>query len=352
VIRLGIVGSNFGCAVLLPAFRTDPRCEVVALAGSDPARTQERAREHNIPKSYDRWEDLIADTGIEAVAIATPPDIQPNVAIAAIESGKAVFAEKPLALDFDVARDVRKAVQKSGKAFAIDFEFPELPAWRKAKEMLEGDAIGPLRHLSVAWHIETYATKMRLKSWRTAHAPSGGAVGNFVSHCLHYMEHFCGPIRTMSANMLTPLDAREIESGATLNGSFENGAGYTLTMNADAYLGPGHRIELYGKDGTLILNNQTADHARGFTLHHARRPATELSLVPVSEEGLNLPDGRIAPVARIVRRFLDSIETRAVTKPGLAEAYRVQTLIAAARFSKTIGSKEIELQEFERERQQ
>ena len=49
MIRLGIVGCNYGRTVQLPAFRLDPRCQVVAMAGSDPARTAELARQCGIP---------------------------------------------------------------------------------------------------------------------------------------------------------------------------------------------------------------------------------------------------------------------------------------------------------------
>jgi predicted dehydrogenase len=117
-------------------------------------------------------------------------------------------------------------------------------------------------------------------------------------------------------------------------------------MNAAAYLGSGHRLEFYGEDGTIVLENKTPDHARGFTLHHARRPATALQEVPVADEGQEFPDGRIAPVARLARRFLDAIENGGVMKPGILEAARVQMLLDAARFSKQIGSEGIMLDGF------
>jgi predicted dehydrogenase len=272
--------------------------------------------------------------------------LQPQVALRAVQAGKAVFAEKPLADSADAAYELVQAARAGLIPFAIDFEFPELPAWRKAKALLESDAIGRLRHLSVTWHVETHATRMRLKTWRTDAVAGGGALGNFVSHSLHYMEDFCGTMRDMSANIFALPDAPDIECGVELNGGFDNGASYALSMNAAAYLGSGHRLEFYGEDGTIVLENKTPDHARGFTLHHARRPATALEEVPITEEGQEFPDGRIAPVARLARRFLDAIENGGVMKPGILEAARVQMLLDAARFSKQIGSEGIMLDGF------
>ena len=99
MIRLGIVGCNYGRAVQLPAFRRDPRCQVVALAGSDAARTAELARQSDIPEAFGDWAQMIERPDIDAVAIAAPPRLQPEIAIAALERGKPVFVEKPMAAD-------------------------------------------------------------------------------------------------------------------------------------------------------------------------------------------------------------------------------------------------------------
>ena len=99
MIRLGIVGTNYGRNVLLPAFRADPRCQVVALAGSDAARTGELARAAGVAKGYGDWRALVEDADVQAVAIATLPSLQAQIAIRALELGKPVFIEKPMASD-------------------------------------------------------------------------------------------------------------------------------------------------------------------------------------------------------------------------------------------------------------
>ena len=75
MIRLGIVGTNYGRTVQLPAFRADPRCQVVALAGRDATRTVELAREAGVAKSYGDWRALVEDADVQAVAIATLPTL-------------------------------------------------------------------------------------------------------------------------------------------------------------------------------------------------------------------------------------------------------------------------------------
>lgn len=74
---LGIVGCNYGRTVLIPAFRHDPRCEVVALAGTDAARTAALARAANVSQGFVGWEALVEDREVAVVAIAVPPELQP-----------------------------------------------------------------------------------------------------------------------------------------------------------------------------------------------------------------------------------------------------------------------------------
>jgi predicted dehydrogenase len=337
VIRVGIVGSNYGRTVLLPAFRTEARCEVVALAGTDAARTAALARAANVARGLGDWRALVEDSAVEAVAIAVPPDRQPEVARRALDLGKPVFVEKPLAADLPGAQAMLESAHRSGKPTIIDFNFPELPAWRRAKSMLDEGAVGRLRHAVVTWNVENQATRLRLESWKTRSDGGGGLLGNFVSHCFYYLEWLCGRISGVSAHVF-PLPDRNAESSIALALAFASGAGGSLQMSCASFLGSGHRIELYGDDGTLVLANPTTDYFRGFELRHGRRGDLALNAVAIEDADADHPsDSRIAPVSRLVRRFIDACETGGPAAPGFAEGYRVQCLIDAARRAHASG---------------
>jgi hypothetical protein len=154
MLAVGIVGCNYGRNVLLPAFRSDPRCEVVALAGTDAGRTAELARAANVARGFGDWRALVEDGAVAAVAIAVPPDLQPAVARRALDLGKPVFVEKPLAADLAGGRAMLESAHRSGQPTIIDFNFPELPAWRSAKAMLDSGRLGALRHVVVTWNTE------------------------------------------------------------------------------------------------------------------------------------------------------------------------------------------------------
>ena len=331
MIGVGVVGCNYGRNVLIPAFRTDPRCQVVALAGTDAARTAELARAADVARGLGDWRALIEDPAVDAVAIAVPPDRQPEMARRALGLGKPVFVEKPLAADLAGAQAMLTAARNSARPTAIDFNFPELPTWRHAKSLLDDGLLGRLRHVVVTWNVENQATRARLKSWKTSSAGGGGLLGNFVSHCFHYLEWFCGPIAGMSARVFALPDS-DAESSISLALAFASGAGGSLQMSCASFLGSGHRIEFYGEDGTLFLVNPTSDYFRGFALQQARR--SDDGMQPVAVTGADpdpFPDSRVAPVSRLVGRFLDACENGGSPSPGFAEGYRVQCLIETAR---------------------
>lgn len=339
MIRVGIVGSNFGRTVLLPAFRTDLRCEVVALAGRDAQKAAGFAREAGIARAFKTWAELVEDDAIDAVAIATPPALQPDIAIQALACNKAVFLEKPLAASIAQADALLEQALQSKRPAMVDFEFPELPAWQRAKALVDEGAIGALRHVVVTWHVENYATRMRLQSWKTNGDDGGGVLGNFVSHCFHYLEYFCGPLANLYAQLFgLPGDKNGSEATVALTGEFASGASLSLSMSAASYLGSGHRVEFYGEDGTLVLSNATADYMRGFELFYAHRPAEKLARIDVkAPDDSHFPDGRIAPVSRLTKRFLDAIEKGGSVTPGIREGHRVQHLIELARLSHDVS---------------
>jgi predicted dehydrogenase len=339
VIRIGIIGCNYGRQVHLPAFRLDSRCSIVALAGSDAARTTGLARASDIPLAFGDWRALVENPGVDAVTIGTPPGLQPSIAVRALNLGKAVFAEKPMAADVAGAEAMLKAASSSRRANVIDFNFSAIPVWQRAKELLDQGAIGRLRHVAVSWHVENETTRLRLKNWKSSGDLGGGALGNFVSHCLHYVEWMCGPIQRLSAHLSGPPDAADLETNAMIGIALRSGAAGSIMMSCASYSGSGHRTEFYGEDGALSLINPTRDYMRGFELRLARRPE-DFSLIEVDDplDGRFPEDGRIAPVARLARRFLNAIEGGPRASPGFAEGLRVQVLLDAARISNRRGS--------------
>jgi predicted dehydrogenase len=331
-LRVAVVGLGFG-AVHVAAFRTDPRCEVIALSSRQAGRAEAAARELGIARTFLDWRELVASPEVDVVSLAVPAPVQSEVGLAALRAGKHVFFEKPLAHTLEAAQ--RMAAEISGNAkTAINFEFPEIPAFRNAKRSLASGEIGKLRHVAVTWRLETYGNRARIENWKSDSAAGGGALNLFGSHVLYYLEWLFEPIAALTASLLRPApDPRAAETLCTLSLVTRSDMPIVVSIATDAYRGPGHRIEIYGDEGSLILENRTSDYIVGFELQTLRR-VNDVNVVGSQNDPAGHGDGRILATAAVIHRFLDAIVTRSpAPSPNLTDGLRVQRLLDATRRS-------------------
>jgi predicted dehydrogenase len=322
-IRIGVIGAGFGKAVHVPAFRSDERVEIVAIAASSDESARRAAMEVGIERATGDWRTIVDAPDIDAISIALPPLAQVQVARRAIAKRKHVFLEKPLAATLVQARALAAAAKKARIVHAIDFEFPEIPAWRKARELLP--QIGAVRNVVVQWHFETYAHRTRSDSWKLRPSDAGGTLNHFVSHVFHNLEWLVGPIARLSARLSASGGIPEVIVDLLL--TFKSGIPGTVAVSANTPAGPGHVVELFGERGTLTLRNPGPKYFEGFSLTLGTRDA--VTNVPVQR----LAQDRIEVVGSLARRFVDAIVTRSVVEPNIVHGLRVQTLIDAARRS-------------------
>jgi len=334
MLRVGIVGIGFGKAVHAPAFVRDARACVAAICASSEERAAQAAQALGIKKSYGNWRDLVADSEIDAVSIATSPIVQSEIAIEALQRGKPVFLEKPLAHSLDAAREMARLAREKKIANMIDFEFSELATFQKAKEIINDGSIGNVHHAAISWQVETYANRLGLASWRTDVEPGGGALNLFASHTFYYLEWLLGPISELRCSLGAPPQYKgTADTFVSLSLRMASGALVTVAISTASPSGSGHRLEFYGSDGALILVNEKADYMKGFCLMRATRKEPELKPVAAPEPGFDEADGRILAVSKLTKRFVDWALEGKESRPSLDDGLRVQSLIAASRLS-------------------
>ena len=331
-LRFGVVGIGYGQQVLVPAIRAVPGCEVVALAASSQERAERIAERLGVATAYGDWRDLVASDGVDAVAIAVPPIRQPEIAAAAARHGKHLLCEKPLATGLADAAGLTRAVAEAGVAAGIDFQFRFIPAWAEAHRQLQAGAIGPVRHASILWHVETYANRRRLTSWKTAPEDGGGALASMGSHVLHYVEWLFGPIASISCQGHGWPGSTGSEAGeplVTLVLGLTSGAVVSVTIGTNSPAGSGHRIEVYGEEGQLVLANPGPDYMAGFSVAVRRRdePAPTVVRADPVESGV---DGRIPPVVALVTELVEAIRQGRPAVPSVEAGRRVQYLMDRA----------------------
>ena len=341
-VRLGIVGIGFGTYGILPAFKLVPQCEVRAICATSCDRAKDAASKLGVPFAFGDYREMLSSGEVDAVAIAVPPSVQPEIAMTAIERQLAVFAEKPLANDVVAARVLHDAASEANIPNVVNFIFPQTEVWQHAHRLIRSNSIGEVRHVVVQWTFESYDNRVGIKTWKTDSELGGGVLSHFVSHVFHYLEWFLGPIASLSSTLgrptgyFTPGDTLVV-----LSVDFASGVSGSVTACNNALFGTGHRVEFYGDGGTVILQGGRKDHINDFRLFHAARGQEEPSEIRVHEEH-PVPghvDSRVAPLSRLANRFVGWIATGKPTNPTFEDGLRVQTLIDASRRSHESGTR-------------
>ena len=308
MLGVGIVGRGYGQTVHLPAWQCHAEVEVLAQCGRDPAE----------------WARMLADERIQILSLSVPPLEQPDLICQAAAAGKHVFCEKPVGGDLHGARAALQAVRQAGVCHGMDFLFRALPAWQAAQAALP--RLGRLSHAHLSWFLESRAFRTgEADNWKVSPEKGGGALFNFASHTLHYLEWFFGRMGRLCAQTRGG-------AGSDLLLQFGSGVHLAASFSADSYHGSGHRLEIYGEEGRLTLANNSGDFARGFQAELVLR--SQQPEILFADEG-GTGDGRIAPVRDLTGRLLHCVRSGEsdAELPNLGHGLRVQQLLEAAQRS-------------------
>jgi hypothetical protein len=175
-LNLGIVGCGFVTRTRhLPALRRVPEVRVVAVADVDPASARDVADRWGIPRRHADGRALVADPAVEAVAVCVPAACHVEVALAALEAGKHVLVEKPLALSLAEAdRLLERASRSLPKAlFGFNLRWHRLV--RTAREMIRAGRIGTIQSVCTTYS-DAVLSRPGLPAWRVRRELGGGAL--------------------------------------------------------------------------------------------------------------------------------------------------------------------------------
>jgi predicted dehydrogenase len=155
-VRWGILGTaKIAREHVIPAIKNGELTAVVAIASRDQQRAQDAAAEFSIPKAYDSYEALLADSEIDAVYIPLPNHLHAPLTIKALEAGKHVLCEKPIALNAQEAHEIAAAQTNSGRLVAEAFMVRFHPQWQRAREIAMSGRLGDIRaiHTFFSYHL-------------------------------------------------------------------------------------------------------------------------------------------------------------------------------------------------------
>jgi predicted dehydrogenase len=273
-VRIGFIGSGFARRVQLPALAFVPGARATAIASGRRANAEAVAREFGLPHVFSDGTELARSADVDLVVVSSTPDSHARYAIAALEAGKHVLCEKPMALDaFEAAQMMTASEQHPDRLAWIDHELRYEPNRRRARELIRSNAIGDLHHieLSLKPYLRGDGRPQAFDApwnWWFDASRGGGILGAVGSHLVDLCRFWTGSDityvaglaetfvreRTDEAGTVRPVTADDYASCVMQTGS---GAVATITLSTVAHHGPGHHGQVTGSEGTLLLSGET-----------------------------------------------------------------------------------------------
>lgn len=253
VMRWGIIG----CGDVTerksgPAYSKTEGFKLQAVMRRDAAKAEDYAKRHNIPTFYTDADELINDTNVDAVYIATPPDTHHYYALKVAAAGKPCCIEKPMAPTYAECLEITKAFNEKNISLFVAYYRRSLPRFSQVKAWIKEKYIGEVRE--VRWHLSKTPSAVDISgeyNWRTdAKIAAGGYFDDLASHGLDLFIHYFGNItdvKGISLNQQGLYSAKDAvvaawvhESGITGTGSWNFGR----SEKDD-------RVEIFGSSGKI-----------------------------------------------------------------------------------------------------
>jgi predicted dehydrogenase len=268
-VGIGVVGYGYWGPNLVRNFVSNPSARVVSMSDLDPGKRAACERLYPGMATTGRYEDLLKDPSIDAIAIATPVHTHYELALSALKAGKHVLVEKPLAPSAEMVRRLMDEADRRGLTLMVDHTFLYTPAVQKIRELVHNDELGDIYYydstraslglfqsdVNVIWDLAVHDLSIIqyiLKEDPVAVSATGSShvtgTPENMAHLTLFFDSKC--VAHVSVNWLSPTKVRQ---------TFVGGSKKMIVYND---LEPSEKIKVYDKGITLSEPSENAHQLR------------------------------------------------------------------------------------------
>ncbi|HFQ15763.1 MAG TPA: Gfo/Idh/MocA family oxidoreductase [Rhodobacteraceae bacterium] len=275
-VGVGLIGTGFmgkAHALAYGAVRAVmgdvPRVRRELLCDMPADKARQMAGQFGFARATDDWQALVSDPRVDLVSITTPNNLHREMALAALQAGKHVWCEKPMALTLAEAREMQAAARAAGVVTMVGYNYLKNPAFGHARALIEAGEIGEVVHFR-GWVDEDYQADADLPwTWRARLSEAGlGALGDMGCHLVSMALGLAGPIESLIADRQIIHKTRPLADGtgraevenedtATAILRFASGAQGSISTSRSAW-GRKNRLafEVHGSRGMILFDQE------------------------------------------------------------------------------------------------
>jgi predicted dehydrogenase len=353
-LRVGIMSANWGAFAHLPAWRSIPGVEVVAICTSRRETAEAAAKRSGIATPFWDAQAMGAHPELDILDCGTRPSVRDPVVANALRHRKHVYNAIPFATNIGSARELRDAWRASGKVGVVDAFCEWLPAHRLVKEMLEGGYLGQPFGGTCLFQISLF-NKPNTRfpyNWFWQSGLGVSALRNLGSHALHMLVYLFGDIEEVVAHDGQLLREWHFEDGSTIKPQtndfaslllrFRTGLVMQLQVSWSATVAPGWSLEAFGSKGRFAVTAPNFPTSRDSVLRAGTLAGGQMEKIEIPERLLRSADvgvdfaadpAPVYPMALSMNRMVQSIRGVGSARPDFEQAWVVECVLEAARRS-------------------
>jgi predicted dehydrogenase len=260
-LRVGVIGASWYSDLRhLPALRSHPHAQTVAICDIDCDRAEEMARKYDIRLVSSDYREVIDKGNLDALLVVTPDDTHHPITMAALDAGLHVLCEKPLAHNAQQAREMYEKAEAAGVKHMTFFTCRWPPHYRYLKELIDEGYVGRCFDCNIT--LLSGGGRSGEYSWNYDRQHGNGMLSELGAHMFDLARWLVGDIARVSAHLQMFLDRPGAGGGvldptndsAMLAIEFVNGTQGLIQLSALACIGTrgmDQRITLHGESGTL-----------------------------------------------------------------------------------------------------
>jgi len=252
-IKFGILGAGMISSFHADAIKSIEGAELVGVFDPKAENAADFSEKYDI-KAYGTYEEMLSDDNIDAVCICTPSGFHMSGAIEALNHGKHVALEKPMALTSEDADKIAVAREKSGKLLTVISQLRFSDDIMKVKKLVEEGAFGTISFCDLYmkyWRSPEYFAG---STWKGTKAmDGGGALMNQGIHGVDLLLFIAGNAKLVHGKIKTMFHEIEVEDTAAALLEFENGAMGVIEASTCSFPGFERKIEIIGSTGSVII---------------------------------------------------------------------------------------------------
>ncbi len=246
VLNWGLLSTARINRALIPALRVSRRSRLAAVASRNQSSAEAYAREWKIPQALGTYEALLADPKIDVIYISLPNHLHAEWSIKALDAGKHVLCEKPLAITLEQVDAMTAAATRSGKVLAEAFMYRHHPQTLKVKELVDSGALGRLQLIKAAFTF----TIQREGDIRLDKEMGGGSIWDVGCYPIGYS-------RTLAGAEAVEVFGQQVEGPAGIDETFVGQLRFPNDIFAEfdcGFKSPSRSyMEIVGTEGVLTI---------------------------------------------------------------------------------------------------